>query len=258
MPPFKSAVAAFTLAASLAAASGAGANDALDFWRQEYERSRGQQQRSYERPQETPRPRLKLTVRPSARDASPDDDASDSRRSAGLGGRVMCVRTCDGFYFPLSASGGDERETCRELCPGTPVEVYRQPSGDDSMDDAVSRNGRRYSQLPAAFLYRKELKAGCECQRGRVAALATLKKDDTLRQGDIVMTEKGVRIFAGGSKFPFRDADFVSLNKARGLPKALASFLSLIDRPFRQSELKESLSISPERPVRTASLLLAR
>lgn len=249
-----------TLAIAATAASGlapAAANDALDFWRQDYQRSQADRQRSHQRPPEASSPRLQLTIRPSGRDAGPDRDDDDfagpAERGARGGARILCVRTCDGFYFPLSVPGGDERESCRDLCPGAPMEVYRQPSGTDDMAAAVSPSGRRYASLPAAFLYRKQIKSGCGCDRKRVGAFAALRRDDTLRAGDIVMTEKGVHIFHGARRFPYREADFLPLAKAHGLPKSLSSFLSLIDRPFRQSELKESLGA----PVKTA-LLTAR
>lgn len=191
------------------------------------------------------RPDLQFTVRPpgqprgAGRDYYDDNDDRMPGRSAGRGNRTMCVRLCDGFYFPLSVTGGNERESCHDLCPGSTMDVYRQPGGDDNMADAVGSNGRRYSALPTAFLYRKQLKAGCGCQRRPRAAFATFRNDDTLRQGDIVMTERGVHIFSGGGRFPYREADFVPLAKARGLPASLSSFLLLIDRPFRQSELKD-------------------
>jgi hypothetical protein len=162
----------------------------------------------------------------------------------------MCVRTCDGFYFPLSVSFGDDGEACRELCPGAPMDVYRQSRGSDDMEDAVSTKGRRYSSLAAAFLYRKELKAGCSCGRSKLTASEALRRDDTLKSGDVVMTERGVRVFNGREQYPHRESAFLPLTKAHGLPKTMTDFLSLIDKPFRHSELKDSLTA----PVKAALL----
>lgn len=257
----------FALCAAAIGAGGTARGNDFGFWRDDDRRPSASERRyndwryddrryGDDRRYDDRRPNLQFTVRPSgrAREADRDyydDDDRVSGRSGGRGNRTVCVRICDGFYFPVSVGGGDGRETCRELCPGTAMDVYRQPGGDDNMADAMSSSGRRYGQLPTAFLYRKQLKAGCTCQRRPLAASAALRRDDTLRQGDVVMTERGVHIFLGGSRFPYRDADFVPLAKARGLPAALSSFLLLIDRPFRQSEIDDILA--PAARVKTAA-----
>ncbi len=111
------------------------------------------------------------------------------RASAG-GGTAYCVRTCDGRYFPLSASKGQGRaETCNSLCPASETQVFY----GGSINHAVSKSGKSYSQLPNAFRYRKELISGCTCNGKDPGGLAHINAEDdpTLRRGDLVAGEDG-------------------------------------------------------------------
>ena len=80
-----------------------------------------------------------------------------------LGGefRTMCVRTCDGYFFPMSnaASVGDferDQKNCESSCPGTEMQVfYSRGMADDSGSMTSSVTGRPYSELPTAYLYKQ-------------------------------------------------------------------------------------------------------
>ncbi|WP_460448989.1 DUF2865 domain-containing protein [Alsobacter sp. SYSU BS001988] len=87
------------------------------------------------------------------------------KRFMAKGGRFACVRTCDGFYFPLNQSirGGDAQDMCTSLCPGARTEVFRTSAGG-AMADAVSMGGQRYGALRSAFLYRRSVNPGCGCK----------------------------------------------------------------------------------------------
>lgn len=84
--------------------------------------------------------------------------------------RTLCVRTCDGFYFPISFATSPENFTrdeniCRARCPDTNVELYYHVPEDDT-EAMVSLAGAPYAELPNAFLYRRagaKLPAGCGC-----------------------------------------------------------------------------------------------
>ena len=88
--------------------------------------------------------------------------------------RTMCVRRCDGFYFPMSFSTlpsqfqSDETQ-CRQRCAApTELFVYRNPGED--VDSMVSLEGRPYTQLKNAWLYRKEFIDGCSCDASEYSA----------------------------------------------------------------------------------------
>jgi hypothetical protein len=82
--------------------------------------------------------------------------------------RTLCVRTCDGFYFPIGDSVGRERlyndaRTCSARCDGE-AKLFYYPTNGGSVDTMVDMAGRPYAQLPTAFLYRKTLVQGCTCK----------------------------------------------------------------------------------------------
>ena len=92
----------------------------------------------------------------------------------GLGGglaagsyRTLCVRTCDGYYFPISfaAKNSDlkrDEAACHALCPGQEVALYVQATGRDG-GPSVSLAGAPYAALPTAFRYRSEYDRACTC-----------------------------------------------------------------------------------------------
>jgi hypothetical protein len=63
----------------------------------------------------------------------------------------------------------------------------------------VSADGRRYADLPNAFVYRKRFVPGCTCDGRSPAGNAQqpVADDPTLRPGDIVATNSGLTIYQG-------------------------------------------------------------
>lgn len=86
--------------------------------------------------------------------------------------RTICVRTCDGYYFPMSPSSSRDdfardQQNCESICPGAEMRTYYQRSGEQDIDSMMStRSEQPYSELATAYLYRRtdtELPAcGCE------------------------------------------------------------------------------------------------
>lgn len=82
--------------------------------------------------------------------------------------RTVCVRLCDGFYFPISASVRRGRlhhdnRACMRRCDGE-ARLFYYPTDGGSAGTMVDLRGRRYADLPNAFKYRKTLVAGCGCR----------------------------------------------------------------------------------------------
>jgi hypothetical protein len=82
--------------------------------------------------------------------------------------RTLCVRLCDGFYFPISYStrrgrfAGDAKK-CEQSCPaGSRLFVHRNPGQD--VVDMVDLDGRPYRSLPTAFRHRAQYVADCTCR----------------------------------------------------------------------------------------------
>ena len=54
--------------------------------------------------------------------------------------------------------------------------------------------------------------------------------DGTLRRGDAVMTERGIRIFAGSRALPHASSDFVGLTASKDLSRDITKVLAEMDR----------------------------
>lgn len=89
-----------------------------------------------------------------------------------LGGstlRTVCVRACDGYYWPVSFSTvtqylGDDAALCSNQCPGSEVELFYYSNGIEDTDDMVNLSGLPYKNTPNAFRYRQEFDASCTCK----------------------------------------------------------------------------------------------
>ena len=93
--------------------------------------------------------------------------------------RTLCVRKCDGYYFPISFSTvparfATDEQTCQSMCPGSDVALYIYRNPGEDIGQMVSLAGEPYSALPTAFRYRKEYDAACACHAPASAALAPL------------------------------------------------------------------------------------
>jgi hypothetical protein len=120
-----------------------------------------------------------------------------------LGGtyRTVCVRTCDGYYFPISfATTPDhfrqDADICQRMCPAAEVSLYTYHNPGEDVSQAVSLNGRLYSELPTAFEYRKALNPSCSCRRPGESwyeALHGAGPDTTLAPGDFVVNEDNAK-----------------------------------------------------------------
>jgi hypothetical protein len=116
--------------------------------------------------------------------------------------RTVCVRTCDGGYFPISfatvpARFPDDERTCKAQCPATEANLYAYRNPGEDINQAVSVNGQPYTALPNAFKYRTEFNPTCSCKApGQTWADALKSIDDkaeAAQQGDIIVTEESAR-----------------------------------------------------------------
>jgi hypothetical protein len=82
--------------------------------------------------------------------------------------RTLCVRLCDGFYFPISDGVRRERlyddaHQCAQRCDGE-ARLFYYPTAGGSVETMVDLRGNRYAGMPNAFRYRKALVNGCTCK----------------------------------------------------------------------------------------------
>jgi hypothetical protein len=124
---------------------------------------------------------------------APDNEAPRPRAGYYGGAQAYCVRTCDGRYFPISATDTQSRAaSCNSFCPASETTVVY----GGNIENAATENGKPYSELPNAFRYRNELVAGCTCNGKDRTGLAPvgIENDPTLRRGDIVAGADGLMV----------------------------------------------------------------
>ena len=131
------------------------------------------------------------------RDSEPNEPGADMANPLAQNGsyRTVCVRSCDGYYFPISyatapARFAQDEKTCQRLCPATEVQLYSYRTEGEDISQATSSNGASYTALPNAFKYRQSFDASCSCRKpGQSWAEALGGVDESIEAGDIVVTE---------------------------------------------------------------------
>ncbi len=91
-----------------------------------------------------------------------------SRRSSQQGGhRTVCVRMCDGYFWPISfATAEDNFERDQSVCENScssPAKLYVYENPGQEPEQMVNLKGQPYSKLSTAFLFRAKLDQSCKC-----------------------------------------------------------------------------------------------
>jgi len=105
-----------------------------------------------------------------------DEDSETARGSPNQFGnlpfatyRTLCVRLCDGYYFPVSFSTlpnhfQRDADLCQAQC-AAPAELYYHQNPGGAVEQMVSAASQQpYTNLKTAWRYRKEYVPGCSCK----------------------------------------------------------------------------------------------
>jgi hypothetical protein len=81
--------------------------------------------------------------------------------------RTVCVRLCDGYFWPVSfatssSSIAADRDQCDRSC-GSPTRLYIHRVPGSSPEEMVDLSGAPYTRLPTAFRFRTTFDASCKC-----------------------------------------------------------------------------------------------
>lgn len=94
--------------------------------------------------------------------------------------RTLCVRTCDGAFFPISSNSSPadfqrDAETCQRRCPGTETALYYHALVTEETNQMVSAaTGEPYADLPSAFAYKtRDLSRPGQCGCSPASRTAT-------------------------------------------------------------------------------------
>ncbi|MFY9656118.1 MAG: DUF2865 domain-containing protein [Methylocystis sp.] len=174
--------------------------------------------------------------------------------------RTVCVRACDGYAFGRAAAFGGydagSRETaCAASCPDAETKLFVLPAGVDDVAQAKeARVGESYAQLLAQFRNRENKPASCGCHvdstpNGEAKALLS---DPTLRQGDMVVTDKGVKVFLGGGALPHKTSEFLSLAQTSAVSPAHRGAAAAIDKMLKLRPADPAPNPNAPQPPATA------
>ncbi|WP_246752985.1 DUF2865 domain-containing protein [Sinorhizobium sp. BG8] len=190
-----------------------------------------------------------LTLSMPMDDSLPTEDMPEGAAFPGLrhfgdpsvegGLRTVCVRTCDGGFFPISTGASPldfrrDQRVCAMMCPETETELYYHALSSPESGDMVSTvTGKPYSTLPAAFAYRtrdlsKPGSCGCDLSAyyrkvlQQENALAGRNQDQATATGHLV--EEGT-----GS---------VTTIRSKPVPKPAEAKKEIIERPYDPASRK--------------------
>lgn len=117
--------------------------------------------------------------------------------------RTLCVRMCDGYYFPISYRTTRGRiyhdaKVCEASCD-CETKLFYLPSGSSDVKHATDVTGRTYGRLENAFEYRREWDQSCTCRpapwtepekirhESYAAAAAEVRSENQLRRGEMLL-----------------------------------------------------------------------
>jgi hypothetical protein len=171
--------------------------------------------------------------------AKPRDGVGGTGFSSEPNAGGFCVRTCDGYYFPLiKSTKATRQQSCELACPSAPMEIYDGPS----IESARNSKGQRYSALNVAFAFRDRAKSSCTCndpQSSQAFFERTARNDPTLQSGDILIEDTGA--------FVYRDAKLVPLSNASFMSSTLRDRLRAMLR--RTGSVRPVVSDAPAHPA---------
>ena len=167
--------------------------------------------------------------------------------------RTVCVRTCDGYYFPISFSTTqdhfrDDELKCQKMCPAAEVALYSHRNPGEDMQQATSLSGKLYSELPNAFKYRTSVDNACSCRRPGESwadAMKNVESRATLEQGDILVTEDRAKALS----LP-RDAQGRPIRPAAAKPGDPAATPQAATAPAPDASTSNDTN-APKKPIRS-------
>jgi hypothetical protein len=113
------------------------------------------------------------------------------------GPKAVCVRSCDGAFFPVSYSARRDNldelnDMCHALCPNAEVAVYTYSISRD-ISTAIAMDGAKYSELPNALKFEKKFDPTCTCRppgKSWVETLADAEKMLGSVKTDVIVTQE--------------------------------------------------------------------
>lgn len=102
--------------------------------------------------------------------------------------RTLCVRLCDGYYFPMSFATTTNRFstdelTCQSKC-AAPAKLFTYPNPGGNPQQMYSISGTPYGDLKNAWKFKKEFVKGCSCKAAEYNPILLEAKPETAKEED--------------------------------------------------------------------------
>jgi hypothetical protein len=105
--------------------------------------------------------------------------------------RTVCVRRCDGYYFPVSHATDEsgfaqDSMACNLMCPGTQMELFSHTTATETPEQMISTvDGTLYTSLKTAFSHREKFDAKCACNFKLVKRSYNIDIPDSVRLAEL-------------------------------------------------------------------------
>jgi Protein of unknown function (DUF2865) len=161
-------------------------------------------------------------------------------------GAEFCVRTCDGYYFPLIESERmTKQQSCEYACPTAPMGIYE----GSTIETARNLAGGKYLSLPTAFSFRDKTTQKCSCnapEHKQSFSMRVLGADPSLRTGDIVFADHGAYVYERSKLAPAERSTLLSSRTREKIRALLVARRNTVLHDAHPSEIiQASLKLSP-------------
>jgi hypothetical protein len=107
--------------------------------------------------------------------------------------RTVCVRLCDGYFWPISFSAdsttiASDRKQCEQSC-AAPARLYISKDINVPLEDMRDEGGRYYRDLNKAFVYRSAYLPNCKCKPHPWEEEARARHEQYAKQASRTSTE---------------------------------------------------------------------
>jgi hypothetical protein len=119
------------------------------------------------------------------------------------GALAVCVRTCDGGFFPVSYSANRARyqelgELCQAMCPNVETQLFTMSMGRE-IEQSVGVDGKPYTSLPNAGKFRTKYDSACTCKKADQSWVEALGNAEKMlgrdsRRDQIVTPERAAEL----------------------------------------------------------------
>ena len=184
-----------------------------------------------------------------SREARPGRLTGELKIAAG-GSYLVCVRACDGGFFPVPYVGDRDSlsKICQALCPNAETRLYSMPLGG-TIEDSVSTYGLPYANLPNAGKFEQAVDQDCSCRRkdqSWAEALAGIEARLQRHAGDILVTPEISEQMSRPTAPPQ-----ISVAKAHATD---ADALALVEKPEPQSVVLDANGVDLNLNAATAAV----